>query len=980
MATNHAFIAYDAVKMTYTIQPGASTSDIQSLLNSADKGTTFLFAAGTHKITNTLKVDTDNITIKGAGEGKTTLLFDMSPNYGIHVQGSDGSYNGKLTSDASRGDNTITLQNTSGLKAGDFLKVEQANTDSWLKANGYSNVVGTSYQDKLPLNETLVEIKSISGNTVTLKTPITHDMDSSVTTVRTMNLLKDVHLSDFSINYNLGTPNPDHFGNEEPQWQGKISVFIEKTVDADVQNVSIINAPSHSMEFRTALSPNVNNYLADGSHNKGDTGDGYGIQATETYYGTFTNLDLLNNRHAFVFSAWHTEVGNTVHIKTTNRDINFHGSPDYDNKVVVESDLYRSGDTIWRIVSPGGSKHPFTDIYGDNTILFGVARAGEKQDVIYGWDQGAWLDGGKGNDTLYGGAGNDIIMAGAGYDEIHLGAGKDIVAFRPGEGSDDIYGFGADDKLVIDNFSGVSSFGNVQISGSSDATITVGGQRLAVLHDYSASKLTASNFIFNDDSYFSPPAPPDYEPGPDPNPNPDPDPNPGPDPEPNPDPEPQPQPGDGITVSANSKTETITGSAKADTVEGYTSQINTADTINLGAGYDTLKFRSGSATFDTKLYQKLSGVDHLDMTVPNDRAKVILDKSFLDRTDNGELTISFGSAKGVVDTSGLKSGEYKIAWQGNTAKVTLVEPTPNPDPDPNPNPDPNPDPNPNPDPVPTPVEGQVFSATSRTETINGTANDDTVKGYSSQIDTGDKFNMGAGTDKLVFLSGSVDFNTVNYSGLKGIDQLVLNSSAKNIVIGEAFMAATDKGTLTINYGKGIAILDTSGFTHSKYDVFLKGEGTVNLSAKNDEVKIANGTTGSIFGKDGNDVLYGSDGIDSLFGDGGADIIRGGKGADKLSGGAGNDTFVYTGMSDAGDIIADFRAGDRLDLTALFDANGLGSSTALQAIASGHLKIAKNGADITVSFDADGAAGSAHTSATLVTLKDAALPDHTALIV
>src|SRR5690606_21347683 len=136
--------------------------------------------------------------------------------------------------------------------------------------------------------------------------------------------------------------------------------------------------------------------------NKRATGDGYGIQLAATYYGTFDNLVLKDMRHAFVFSSWHTEIGNQVHIHYTNRDINYHGGPDYDNVVVVDTAIYRSGDTIWRLVSPGGSRHPYTDI-SQNITVFGVAQAGEKQDEIYGWNHGAWLDGGENNDMIHGG-------------------------------------------------------------------------------------------------------------------------------------------------------------------------------------------------------------------------------------------------------------------------------------------------------------------------------------------------------------------------------------------------------------------------------------------------------------------------------------------------------------------------------------------------------------------------------------------------
>jgi Ca2+-binding RTX toxin-like protein len=60
--------------------------------------------------------------------------------------------------------------------------------------------------------------------------------------------------------------------------------------------------------------------------------------------------------------------------------------------------------------------------------------------------------------------------------------------------------------------------------------------------------------------------------------------------------------------------------------------------------------------------------------------------------------------------------------------------------------------------------------------------------------------------------------------------------------------------------------------------------------------------------------------------GGDDILSGGVGADVLKGGAGNDNFVYTSIADSTvaasgkDTIADFTAGDKIDLSAI-DADG-----------------------------------------------------------
>lgn len=70
------------------------------------------------------------------------------------------------------------------------------------------------------------------------------------------------------------------------------------------------------------------------------------------------------------------------------------------------------------------------------------------------------------------------------------------------------------------------------------------------------------------------------------------------------------------------------------------------------------------------------------------------------------------------------------------------------------------------------------------------------------------------------------------------------------------------------------------------------------------------------------VLTGNAANNLLSGGSGNDTLIGGAGADKLTGGAGNDVFVFQSASDSGvgvglrDVIADWRAGDVIDLSAI----------------------------------------------------------------
>ena len=75
------------------------------------------------------------------------------------------------------------------------------------------------------------------------------------------------------------------------------------------------------------------------------------------------------------------------------------------------------------------------------------------------------------------------------------------------------------------------------------------------------------------------------------------------------------------------------------------------------------------------------------------------------------------------------------------------------------------------------------------------------------------------------------------------------------------------------------------------------------------------------GGTGNDALNGNTGDDVLRGMDGNDVLRGGAGRDTLQGGTGNDRYVYSSAAEAGlgaqrDVILDFAAGDRIDLSAI----------------------------------------------------------------
>ncbi|MBU8540642.1 M10 family metallopeptidase C-terminal domain-containing protein [Falsiroseomonas tokyonensis] len=81
-----------------------------------------------------------------------------------------------------------------------------------------------------------------------------------------------------------------------------------------------------------------------------------------------------------------------------------------------------------------------------------------------------------------------------------------------------------------------------------------------------------------------------------------------------------------------------------------------------------------------------------------------------------------------------------------------------------------------------------------------------------------------------------------------------------------------------------------------------------------------GVTVLLAGSAGNEVLTGSVGHDTLSGGAGNDTLIGGAGRDRLTGGSGADHFSFTAVTDSTptsrDVITDFEAGDRIDLSAI----------------------------------------------------------------
>ena len=93
-------------------------------------------------------------------------------------------------------------------------------------------------------------------------------------------------------------------------------------------------------------------------------------------------------------------------------------------------------------------------------------------------------------------------------------------------------------------------------------------------------------------------------------------------------------------------------------------------------------------------------------------------------------------------------------------------------------------------------------------------------------------------------------------------------------------------------------------------------------------------------------------------------LTGGTGADTLTGGAGQDSFLYTAITDAGDLIVDFTAGaggDTVDVSAMLASFGYGGA---DAFGDGYLRSVQSGSDTLIQADSNGGGDGFQTIATL----------------
>lgn len=527
-------VTFNDVTNIYTVKTTITSADLQSLLNTARDFSTVQFQAGKYVLTEQIDVSRSNLTMVGAGEKATVFESNFSTPQSIFSFMGSTAGNTLLSASVSAGAKTITVDDISMFKVGDEIRVSQANDSAFLNqpipaslatdpyipqavkdniiATGtlYGNVDGTAAAAKMPLRATLTQIERIEGNTIYLKDPVAFAMTGGVAKAEKFDTLDNLNLSNFTVQSNAPTADPLNFVNTVPTGTETGSIGFFYTRGTQLSNVTVLNSVSHGVEFYNAYEAKVDSVTIIGAQDKGDGGAGYGLNLAGTQQSDFSNLTILDTRHAVVFSSWGTEIGNTVQVDKTNRDINFHGGPDSGNVVTVDQSIlntYNSSAGVG-VIGTFWTMHPYTDI-SSNSVKFTYAVSLQGSDMVPGTDNGAYLRGGAGDDTLVGGKGDDVLIGDTQVDTLTGGLGADYFVF-----SNEMAGWGATDtvtdfnaaqgdKLIFFKVGVTLTQADVHITAvGNDVEVTVDGlDTTAHLLNVQLNQINLNNIILNNKPY-----------------------------------------------------------------------------------------------------------------------------------------------------------------------------------------------------------------------------------------------------------------------------------------------------------------------------------------------------------------------------------------------------------------------------------------------------------------------------------------------
>ena len=474
-----------------TVKLGTTAAELQRLIDTAAAGTTLQLEAGHYNFDRTIVVNRDDISVVGAGSGKTFINVPSSLGEEAFQIGS-GSKTGafKLSADMAEGSKVMTLSGTHSFVAGDHVYLSRESTAAF-----YAEIGDTTWANtNVALRTSIARVVAVDGLKITLSTGVHFDFTTGETTVSEIGMAENVKVGGFTVDYGLATADPSKFLNTLSAYDRNAVIEVDGTAGLVLFDIASHDVPSLGVNVASSTNANIDKITMTGAHNKGDGGNGYGLQIRDVYDSRFINLSDMDMRHSVVFASWTSAVGNFVHVAQTDRDINFHGGRDHDNVVMVDKSIRDANSDIIAptlFVNTKGTHYGSVTDADANKVAFGTVVGTRLNDAVTGYDNGAWLDGKGGNDSLTGGAGNDMLIGGSGRDTLNGMAGEDIVDYSGNYANFTITAKGNGSYEIVDRV------GDQSIDLVSGVEWLVFDDKVLDLRDMSVKALSAVNGVFN---------------------------------------------------------------------------------------------------------------------------------------------------------------------------------------------------------------------------------------------------------------------------------------------------------------------------------------------------------------------------------------------------------------------------------------------------------------------------------------------------
>ena len=630
---------------TLTFTAESTAAEINAAIRDADEGPlTVLLEAGVYELDAPIRIQRSDVTLQGAGVGETILMTASAEGgnaRALVVRGGEETALSALKASTVAGDTTqIVLDNAGGVAVGMILKIEQENDAAYFAATGNTHLdAAAENAEGHYLRQMLAEVVAVDGDTVTLRSATPYaftgsaDGGATVAKVSVVDMLTGIEISDLGVTSDIaGTPASTDFTNRYAEFAetgSNAAVDITGVLGLSLHDVATRNTASVAFEFSTLYGAEIDALSASGAFNKGPEGNGYAFRLQTVFNSALTNLTDVDMRHSVLFGSFTAEHYNTIHVLSTNRDINFHGSADSGNTIVVDRSVleFKEGDLAKNAVSPGNALiHPNATIEA-NDVTFRYLKGSWAIDVAHGHDDGSKLYGMGAGDELHGGAGVDLIDGGVGDDVLEGGAGADTFVFRRGYGRDTVLDFEtgkSGDRLDLAR-TGITSRAGVsarQVEG--DTVLSLGGGDRLTLEGISKAEYAKMNILFS--------APVSK----------------------------------GVTIAAWGTDLGVAGTAGKDCFEfklGNFKRGAGPDLLGHG-GKDTLRIVAGSS-FDSDLAGTTKGIDVLDMSHSPRRGQVRIDADFVDQSDDDYVMIKYGKLGLYLDTADIDGArEVRLSGKG----------------------------------------------------------------------------------------------------------------------------------------------------------------------------------------------------------------------------------------------------------------------------------------------------------------------------